>query len=133
MESNNHSHTSIENLIREYLHYKEQSQFYGKKRIDAEKEYNRLLTTYEGEAKHYSLLQADSIYRAFLEMQTYQEQCGHARELFTAAEQKLNDIGRILFEPTISAEIVMTPSINGEAYHRRSVRVTYHNGQVSIH
>ena len=116
---------SVENIIKDYLEHKERSIFYGKKRLDAEKEYNKLLTTYNGEAKHYSLDQADRIYKAYLSMSDNAEQSAQAQEKFIEAEEKLKEVGRILFEATITAEIGESPAI-------RSVRVDYHNGQVVV-
>jgi hypothetical protein len=127
------NHTpSLEAVIRDYLEQKDKSIVYGKKRLESEKEYNRLLTKYEGEAKHYSLEHADKIYKAYHEMLANGEQAKNAQELFMAAEEKLKEAGRILFEATINAEIAMTPPINGEATGKKSVRIAYNNGQVIV-
>ncbi|MEO5564091.1 MAG: hypothetical protein ABIR18_11665 [Chitinophagaceae bacterium] len=126
----NHSN-SIESIIKDYLEHKEKSAVHGKKRLDAEKEYNKLLTKYNGEAKHYSLDQADSIYKAYLEMIANGEKSSLAQAKFTEAEEKLREVGKILFEATISAEIVLGPT-NGEMPSTRSVRVDYHNGNVVV-
>lgn len=123
--------STIEQLIRDYIEQKEKSMFYGKKRLDAEKEYNRLLTNYDGEAKHYSLEQADKIYKSYLEMISYGEESSQARVLFDQAEEKLREVGQILFESTINAVISMKP-VNGDSATSRSVRVTYNNGQVVV-
>jgi hypothetical protein len=122
---------SVENLIKEYIEYKEKSSLYGRKRLDSEKEYNKLLTRYNGEAKHYSLDQADKIYRAYLEMVAHGEESSLAQARFTEAEEKLREIGRILFEATITAEIDMGPG-SGESPVTRRVRIDYHNGQVVV-
>lgn len=123
--------STIESLIRDYIEQKEKSMFYGKKRLDAEKEYNRLLTNYDGEAKHYSLEQADKIYKAYLEMIANGEESSQASARFEEAAEKLREVGQILFEATINAQIVMKP-VNGDAAATRSVRVTYNNGQVIV-
>lgn len=49
------AYSSVENIIKEYLEHKDRSIQFGKKRMDAEKEYNKLLTKYNGESKNYSL------------------------------------------------------------------------------
>jgi hypothetical protein len=123
--------STIEQLIRDYIEQKEKSMFYGKKRLDAEKEYNKLLTNYDGEAKHYSLEQADKIYKAYLEMISYGEESSQARLCFDQAEEKLRDVGQILFDATVNAVISMKP-LNGDSATTRSVRVTYINGQVVV-
>jgi hypothetical protein len=122
---------SVENIIKDYLENKEKSALYGKKRLDSEKEYNKLLTKYNGEAKHYSLDQADKIYKAYLEMLANGEESSLAQARFAEAEEKLREVGRILFEATITAEISIGPA-GGELPTRRSVRVDYHNGQVVV-
>jgi hypothetical protein len=119
---------TIENIIREYLESKEKSIVYGKKRLDSEKEYNRLLTKYDGEAKHYSLDQADLIYKTYLEMIANGRESELAQARFVEAEDKLREVGQILFEATINARISM-PHSNGEIPESRSVTVTYNNGQ----
>lgn len=119
---------TIENIIREYLESKEKSIVYGKKRLDSEKEYNRLLTKYDGEAKHYSLDQADLIYKTYREMIANGQESELAQARFTEAEEKLREVGQILFEATINARISM-PLSNGEISESRSVTVSYNNGQ----
>jgi hypothetical protein len=123
--------STIEQLIRDYIEQKEKSMYYGKKRLDAEKEYNKLLTHYDGEAKHYTLEQADKIYKAWLEMIANGEESSQAKARFDEVAEKLREVGQILFESTINARITMKP-INGEAAATRDVRVTYVNGQVVV-
>jgi hypothetical protein len=126
------NHTpSVESIIKDYIENKEKSMLYGKKRLDAEKEYNKLLTKYNGEAKHYSLDQADSIYKAYLEMTANSEESTRAQARFSEAEDKLKEVGKILFEATITAEILLNGS-NGQHAATRSVRVDYHNGHVVV-
>lgn len=105
--------SSVENIIKEYLEHKESSIRFGKKRMDAEKEYNKLLTKYNGESKNYSLQQADSIYKAYMDMISFGQESEKAEKIFLEAEHKLREVGEILFEATITAEIPVTPSING--------------------
>jgi len=123
--------SGIESMIKDYIEHKERSMIYGKKRLDSEKEYNKLLTKYNGEAKHYSLEQADSIYKAYLEMIANGEESELAKARFAEAEEKLNKVGQILFEATINAEIMINPN-NGEGPSVRPVTVKYYNGQVSV-
>ncbi len=118
-------------IIKEYLEHKEKSFFYGKKRMDAEKEYNRLLTKYNGESKTYSLEQANRIYRAYHDMLTYSEESTAAQNRFIEAEERLRELGRILFDATITAEITTT-SVNGEIPHIKEVTIVYDNGQVIV-
>ena len=125
------SNSEIEKTIKDYIELQEISRHYGKKRNDLEKEYNKLLTIYNGEGKNYSLDQADKIYNVYCEMVTCEEQLKIASDSFNEAENKLKEIGRILYEATIHAEISL-PAINGTAPHIRSVKVSYDNGGVHI-
>lgn len=123
--------TEIEAMIKDYIEHREKSIVYGKKRLDSEKEYNKLLTKYNGEAKHYSLEQANSIYKAYLEMIAHGEETALAQSKFAEAEEKLREVGQILFEATISAEIAVNP-VNGDNPATRPVTVRYTNGQVVV-
>ena len=127
------SNPGIESVIRDYIENRERFLFYGKKRMDAEKEYNRLLTKYNGEEKLYNLDHANSIYRAYCDMIAYGEQASQAQNNFMVSEERLKEIGQILFEATITADIAMTPAINGGTPVSRMVRVVYNNGQVLVH
>ena len=126
------SNSEIGKIITDYIELTEMSRIYAKKRNDLEKEYNRLLTEYSGEAKNYSLEQADRIYKVYSEMRSYEAKSKIATESVYQAEGKLKEIGQILYESTIHAEISL-PAMNGTAAHTRSVRITYNNGQVNIH
>ena len=123
--------SEIEKTIKDYLELQEVSRLYTKKRNDLEKEYNKLLTNCNGEEKNYNLDQADKIYKIYCEMISCEQQSKIASDSFNEAENKLKEIGRILYEATIHAEISL-PAINGTAAHTRSVMVTYTNGQVYI-
>jgi hypothetical protein len=123
--------SAIENIIRSYIEDKERSLRCAKKRNDQEKEYNKLLTIYNGEAKNYDLDQADKIYEAYQEMLVSAEEAKIAEARFAKSEEKLQELGTILFEATINAEITMTP-VNGEMPTKRPVRVAYYNGQVIV-
>jgi hypothetical protein len=124
-------HSTISKVITDYMELTEMSRLYGRKEIDLEKEYNKLLTEYKGEAKNYSLEQAEKIYKTYNEMLLNKEKSKIAVESLIQAEEKLKEIGRILYEPTIQAEITL-PSINGAVAQTRSVTVMFENGQVRI-
>ena len=128
----NNTRQSIEQSILEYIEYKERSMLFGKKRLDAEKEYNRMLTGYTGESKNYTLDQANKIYSCYLEMQHFGSEAEAAAERFQAAEEKLREIGQILFEASISADIPNPAETNEDGPGWRTVTVAYHNGQVSV-
>ena len=128
---NTNNNSGIEKTIRDYIELQEISRHYAKKRNDLEKEYNKLLTNFSGEEKNYNLEQADKIYSTYFEMIACEEQSRISTESFTEAEGKLKDIGRILYEATIHAEISL-PAINGTPARIKSVMVSYNNGQVFI-
>jgi len=121
---------SVETIIRDYIEHRERSQFYGRKKLDAEKEYNKLLAKFNGEENFYSLDQANTIYKAYQDMIINGEQSTIAQSKFAEAEEKLIEVGRILFEATINAEIEVE-SMRGEAT-RVAVRVDYRNGNVVV-
>jgi hypothetical protein len=125
------SGSAIENIIKNYIEYKEQSIRSTKKRNDLEKEYNKQLTMYHEEAKNYSLEQADKIYAVYQEMIVCAEEAKIAAASFKEAEEKIKELGAILFEATINAEISM-PALNGEVGVKRPVRVAYYSGQVVV-
>ena len=127
----NHNNSDIEKIIKDYIELQEMSRLYAKKKNDLEKEYNKLLTNSNGEEKNYNLEQADKIYKTYCEMIACDEQSKIASESFNEAENKLKEIGRILYEATIHAEISLPP-INGHAPRTKSVMVSYANGQVYI-
>jgi hypothetical protein len=129
MQENNHS--TISKIITDYIELTEMSRLYGRKQNDLEKEYNKLLTEYNGEAKNYSLQQADKIYKVYNEMLDYGEKSKIATESLCQAEEKLKEIGQILYESAIHAEIVL-PAINGTPAQTRSITVRFDNGHVSI-
>lgn len=129
MQENNHS--TIAKIITDYVELAEMSRVYGRKQLDLEKEYNKLLTEYNGEAKHYSLEQADKIYKIYREMLDYREKAKIASESVSEAENELKEIGQILFESTIHAEINL-PAINGTPAQTKRVVVRFANGQVII-
>jgi hypothetical protein len=129
MQENNRS--AISKIITDYMELTEMSRLYGRKEIDLEKEYNKLLTEYHGEAKNYSLEQADKIYYVYKEMLDYKDKSKIATESLCQAEENLKEIGQILYESAIHAEINL-PAINGTPAQKRSVTVRFENGQVRI-
>ena len=122
---------SIETLIKEYIAYREKSLHYSRKKTDSEKEYNKLLIISNGGTRHYNLNEADKIYRCYCDMLKYDEESKQAETKFLEAEEKLKDLGRILFDATINAEITM-PVLNGEIPELKTVTVTFNNGQVMV-
>ena len=122
---------TIETIIKDYLEHKQKSFVYGKKSVDAEKEYNRLLTKYNGESKTYSLEQANRIYKAYHDMRAYGEEAKIAQASFMEAEERLREAGEILFNASITAEIPITP-VNGETPGIREVTVAFDNGSVIV-
>lgn len=129
MQENNNS--TISKILSDYIELTEMSRVYGRKQNELEKEYNRLLTEYNGEAKHYSLEQADKIYNVYREMLDYEEKAKIATESFCQAENKLIEIGQILYESTIHAQVNL-PAINGTPAQIKSITVRFENGQVII-
>src|SRR6266536_3278512 len=123
--------SEIEKTIKDYIELQEMSRLYIKKKNDLEKEYNKLLTNSNGEEKNYNLEQADKIYKTYREMIACEEQSRIADESFNEAENQLKEIGRILYEATIHAEISL-PAINGGGPRTKAVMVSYSNGQVYI-
>lgn len=123
--------STIAKLIADYIELSEMSRIYGRKQTDLEKEYNRLLTEYNGEAKHYSLEQADRIYQVYKEMLDYETKATIAADSVCHAENELKQIGQILFESTIHAQINL-PALNGTPAQTKSVVVRFDNGQVHI-
>ena len=99
--------------------------------MDAEKEYNKLLTTCNGGSKNYRLDEADTIYRAYQNMISYGEEADIARNRFIEMEQKLKEIGEILFEASITAEIPIH-SLDGNSHSTKTITVAFNNGQVIV-
>jgi hypothetical protein len=122
---------SIEAIIREYIESKDLSYMAGKKRIDAEKEYNRLLTKYNGESKTYSLEQANRIFKAYHDMHRYEEQASSAQSRFQESERQLREVGEILFQASITAEMPITPA-DGSAPVVKEITVNFNHGNVVV-
>jgi hypothetical protein len=123
--------SEVEKIIQDYVEQKQKSNYYHKKKNDAEKEYNKLLVSSGGEAKNLSAEEANKIYRAFREMEFNQEHLKKAEDKFNEADEKLKELGRILFHATITADIIVPP-INGEAMISTQVTVSFPNGQALV-
>lgn len=123
--------SEVEKIIRDYVEQKQKSYYYHKRKNDAEKEYNKLLVSLGGEEKNFSLEEANKVYRAFREIETNEENLKIAEDRFNEADEKLKELGRILFHATITADI-MVPPINGEAVMSKQVTVSFPNGQALV-
>lgn len=123
--------TSVAEMIRNYLDYRQKSQYYHKMKNDAEKEYNKLLVTTNGEIVKITLEQAEKIYTAYAEMIHNQEESRIADIKFREADEKLKEVGRILFHTPVIADIEMPP-LNGESRYSKQVTVSFPNGEVLV-
>jgi hypothetical protein len=123
--------SEVEKIIQDYIEQKHRSHYYHKRKNDAEKEYNKLLVSCGGEEKNFSLEEANKIYRAFKEMQVNEEHLKNAEDKFSEADEKLKELGSILFHASITADI-MIPPINGEGIISKQVTVSFPNGQALV-
>jgi len=123
--------SEVEKIIRDYIEQQRKSQYYHKKKNDAEKEYNKLLVNFGGEAKNFSLEEANKIYQAFREIQINEEQLKSAEDKFNDADEKLKELGHILFHATITANITIPP-VNGEEVVSKQITVSFPNGQALV-
>ena len=123
--------SEIEKIIQDYIEQKQKSHYYHKRKSDAEKEYNKLLVSYGGEEKNFSLEEASKIYQAFKEMQVNEELLKKAEDKFNEADEKLKELGNILFHASITAHINIPP-INGEGFVAKQVTVSFPNGQALV-
>ena len=126
-----HTGSEVEKIIRDYIEHQRKSQYYHRKKNDAEKEYNKLLVNFGGEAKNFSLEEANKIYQAFREIQINEEQLKSAEDKFNDADEKLKELGHILFHATITANI-MIPPVNGEEVVSKQITVSFPNGQALV-
>ena len=123
--------SAFEKLIRDYLEWKEKSIQSGKKKFDAEREYNKLLAKYSAENREYTLAQAEKIYAMYLDMTNFREESQVADARFIEIEEKLREAGEALFATTITAELSIASS-NGEPPATKIVTISYNNGQVIV-
>ena len=121
----------IEKIIQDYVEQQRKYNYYHNKKADAEKEYNKLLVSSGGETKKFSLEEANKIYKAFKEIQVNEEYLKEAENKFNDADEKMKEIGDILFHATITADITIPP-VNGEQVITRQVTVSFPNGQVVV-
>lgn len=121
----------IEKIIQEFIEQQKSAIYYYKKKTDAEKEYNKLLVSSGGETKNFSLEEANKIYKAFKEIEVNEEYLKAAESKFNEADEKMKELGRILFNATITAEI-MLPSANGVQVIPKQVTISFPNGQVLV-
>jgi len=125
------SSLEIEKIIQDYIEQQRKSNYYHRKKTDAEKEYNKLLVSSGGETKNFSLEEANKIYKAFKEIEVNEEYFKEAENKFNVADEKMKELGHILFHATISAEITIPP-INGEQVITKQVTISFPNGQVVV-
>lgn len=125
------SASEVGKIIQDYVEQKHRSHYYHKKKNDAEKEYNKLLVTCGGESKNFSLEEANKIYHAFKEMQINEEHLKSAEDKFNEADEKLKELGSILFYASITADILVPP-VNGEGVIPKQVTVSFPNGQAVV-
>ena len=123
--------SEVEKIIQDYIEQKQKSLQYHKRKNDAEKEYNKLLVSYGGEEKNFSLEEANKIYRAFKEMQVNEELLKNAEDKFNEADEKLKELGSILFHASVTAEIKIPP-VNGEGFISKQITVSFPNGQALV-
>ena len=123
--------SDVEKIIMDYIEQQRKSQYYHRKKNDAEKEYNKLLVNFGGETKNFSLEEANKIYQAFREIQINEEQLKSAEDKFNDADEKLKELGHILFHATITANIMMPP-VNGEDVVSKQITVSFPNGQAFV-
>ncbi len=125
------SFSEVEKIIQDYMEQKQKSHYYHRRKNDAEKEYNKLLVSCGGEEKKFSLDEANKIYQAFKEMEVNEELLKNAEDKFNEADEKLKELGTILFHASITANITIPP-INGEGVISKQVTVSFPNGQALV-
>jgi len=126
-ENNN----NVSKIISEYIGHKQRSLYHQKKMNDAEKEYNKLLAISGGEEKNFTLAEADRIYNAFIEIKNNEEQFKVAEEKFNEADEQLKELGKIIFQGTITGDITI-PATNGELPSKKQVTVSFPYGQALV-
>jgi len=123
--------SEVEKLIVDYIGQQQKSLYHHKKKTDAEKEYNKLLTISGGEEKRFSLDEADKIYKAYQEILVNEEQYKLEETKCEESYAKLKELGRVLFYASITADITIPP-VNGGLPTIKQVRVTFPNGEVLV-
>ena len=123
--------SNVEKLIVDFLEQKQKSLYHHKKKTDAEKEYNKLLAISGGEEKQFSLDEADKIYKAYQEILINEEQWKLAEDKFNESYEKLKTLGQVLFQGTITADVIIPP-VNGGGPIAKKVTVTFPHGEVCV-
>lgn len=123
--------SEVETLIVDYIGQQQKHLYHHKKKTDAEKEYNKLLTISGGEEKRFSLDEANRIYKAYQEILVNEELSKLAESRFEESYEKLKELGRVLFHASITAEITIPP-VNGGLPTSKQVTVTFPNGEVLV-
>lgn len=123
--------SEVEKLIVDYIEQQQKSLYHHRKKTDAEKEYNKLLTISGGEEKRFSLEEADKIYKAYKEILVNEEQSTMAESKFNESYEKLKELGRVLFHASITADVVVPP-VNGGLPVQKTITVTFPNGEVFV-
>lgn len=123
--------SEVEKLIVDYIEQHQKSLYHHKKKTDAEKEYNKLLTISGGEEKRFSLDEADKIYKAHQQILINEELYKLAESKYEESYAKLKDLGRVLFHASITADITIPP-VNGGLPTTKQVTVTFPNGEVLV-
>jgi len=125
------NNSAVEKLIIDYIEQHQKSLYHHKKKTDAEKEYNKLLTISGGEEKNFSLDEADKIYKAYQDILVNEEQSQMAESKFNESYEKLKELGRVLFYASITADVIVPP-VNGGLPIQKKVTVTFPNGEVFV-
>ena len=125
------NNSAVERLIVDYIEQQQKSLYHHKKKTDAEKEYNKLLTICGGEEKNFSLDEADRIYKAYQEILVNEEQSSLAESKFSECYEKLKELGRVLFYANITADIIVPP-VNGGLATQKKITVSFPNGEVFV-
>ena len=123
--------SEVEKLIVDYIEQQQKSFYHNRKKTDAEKEYNKLLTIYGGEEKDFSLEEAEKIYKAYKQILVNEEQLKLAETKFNESYERLKELGRVLFHASITADIIVPP-VNGGLTTSKRVTVTFPNGEVNV-
>ena len=123
--------SAVEKLIIDYVEQQQKHLYHHKKKTDAEKEYNKLLTISGGQEKRFSLDEANKIYMAYQDILVNEEQSQLAESRFEESYEKLKELGRVLFHASITADILIPP-VNGGLPTTKQVTVTFPNGEVLV-
>lgn len=118
--------SEIGKLIVDYIEQRQKHLYHHNKKIDSEKEYNKLLAISGGQEKQFSLEQADKIYKAYHDILINGEQSRLAESKFNETYAKLKELGRILSYASITADIIIMSDHNGSTPKRVTVTFGLH-------